>query len=173
MRKTGLILALLLCLSLLLTACGEKQTTIRGESQENSAATANAAKETLSCAQYADQVQAAVNCAAMTDVNEKYLEKTLLIPAADLSDWVFRRDGEGATPEMILVLQVKEAGNVDNVKKAVQDYLDERILQYRDYQPDQLEKLENAKVLVRGDLVALCVTPDAEKAVSALGEGWK
>ena len=161
MKKTALIVSLV-CLALLLSAC-------TGESRP----AAQATQEPLSCAAYADRVQQAVSGAAMADVNEKYLEKTLLIQASALSDWVFRRDGEGATPEMILVLQVRDASDLETVKKAVQEYLDERTLQYRDYQPEQLPKLENAKVLAKGGMVALCVTPDAEKARSALGDGWK
>ena len=162
MKKAFLPL-LLLCLALALSACG-------GGAKPQAA---DAPKQALTCAEYADLVQAAAGGAAMTDVNEKYLEKTLLIQAAELSDWAFRRDGEGATPEMVLVLKVKDASGLETVKKAVQDYLDERTLQYRDYQPDQLFKLENAKVLVKDEYIALSVTPDAEKAKAALGDGWK
>ena len=165
MKKTILMPALLLCLALLLTACGDAKKT--------EPAAAETPKPALTCAEFADLVQTAVGGAAMTDVNEKYLEKTLLIQATELSDWTFRRDGEGVTPEMILVLRVKDEKNLEAVKKAVQEYLEERTLQYRDYQPDQLYKLENAKVLEKDGMVALCVTADAEKAANALGEGWK
>ncbi|MBR6187040.1 MAG: DUF4358 domain-containing protein [Clostridia bacterium] len=164
MKKTIRSIGLLMALALLLSACG---------SAEKKSQPADAQKESLTCAAWADLVWAAAGGAQMTDVTEKYLEKTLLIQAADLADWVFRRDGEGATPEMILVLKVKDAGKTDTVRQAVQDYLEERTLQYRDYQPDQLYKLENAKVLQKDDLIALCVSPDAEKALKAFGDGWK
>ena len=152
------LLLLLTCLAFFLTGCGEKK------------ADAPAA---LSCRELADLAAASAAFLGMTDANQKYLEKSLLISADDLKDWVFRRDAEGASPEMILILEVKEGADQAAIKKAVQDYLEERILLYRDYQPDQLFKLENAKVLEKGRFIALCVSPDAEKTVSALGDGWK
>ena len=143
---------LLLCLALLLSGCGKPQPA--GQDAQ--------AQADLTCAQWADKIQAAAAFAKMTDVNQKYLEKTLLIQADTLSDWAFRRDGEGATPEMILVLRVKAGEDKTAVIQAVRDYLEERTLQYRDYQPDQLYKLENARILMKGSLIALSVSPDAE-----------
>lgn len=157
MRKTRIVCALLLCLALLLTGCGQE---------------APKAEPDLTCAQWSDKIQAAAEFAAMTDVNEKYLEKALLIQASSLSDWAFRRDAEGATPEMILLLRVKPEADKAAVIQAVKDYLEERTLLYRDYQPDQLFKLENASIMEKDGLIALAVSPDAEKAASALGEGW-
>lgn len=131
------------------------------------------AKEDLTCAQIADQVQAAAGFAEMTDANEKYLEKYLMIEADDLDDWVMRRDASRATPEMILVIRVKSTADQSAVKGYVQAYLDEQILQYRDYQPAQLFKLENAAVLDNGPFIALIVSPDAGKTNAALGGGWQ
>ncbi|MBR4359994.1 MAG: DUF4358 domain-containing protein [Clostridia bacterium] len=126
----------------------------------------------LSCQALADRVQAACEFAGLTDVPESYLEKHLLIDAADLEEWAMRRDTDGASPEMILVLKVKSGADQAAIRKAVEEYREERILQYRDYQPAQVFKLENSKVLQNGPLIALIVAPDAAKAVSALGGGW-
>lgn len=157
------ICPLLLCLALLLTGCAQAQP----------AGQETARPETdLTCAQWADKIQAAAEFASLMDVNEKYLEKTLLIQASTLSDWTFRRDGEGATPEMILVLRVKEGEDKAAVIQAVKDYLEEKNLQYRDYQPEQLYKLENAKIMEKNGLIALSVSSDSEKANAALGAGW-
>ena len=58
------------------------------------------------------------------------------------------------------------------VIQAVRDYLEEQTLMYRDYQPDQAFKLENARVLTKGDLLCLIVSPEANKTNTALGNGW-
>lgn len=151
-------LLLLLACALALNGCGGKT-----DAPQAAAST---------CAGYADLIQAAAGGSATMDVTEKYLEKTLFIQAADLADWAFRRDGEGATPEMILVLRVKDGADGARIRQAVADYLAERTLQYRDYQPDQMYKLEKARVLARDEWICLSVTPDAEKARKALGDGW-
>lgn len=155
MKKT-LMLMLLMLLCLVLTGCSAKETAAP-----------------LSCADVAAKVQQADAFVQLTDVNESYLEKYLLIEADDLASWVMRRDATRATPEMILVLEVKESADKAAIKQAVQEYHDEQIFQYRDYQPGQVFKLENAKVLENGAFIVLAVAPDAAKVNAALGNGWK
>lgn len=154
MKKTLLTLLMLLCL--LLAGC-----------------TAKEAAAPLNCADIAEQVQKAAAFAELTDVNESYLEKYLLIEADDLASWVMRRDATRATPEMILVLEVKAGADQAAIKQAVQDYHDEQLFQYRDYQPGQVFKLEGAKVMENGAFIVLAVSPDAAKVNAALGNGWK
>lgn len=156
-KNVWLVCSLLLCLALLLAGCGQETPK---------------AEPDLTCAQWADKIQAATGFAELTDVNEKYLEKALVIEAATLSDWAFRRDGGGTTPEMILVLRVRQGEDKTEVIQAVRDYLEEQTLMYRDYQPDQAFKLENARIMEKDGLIALAVSPDAEKVASALGGGW-
>ena len=110
---------------------------------------------------------------ALTDANEQYLEKYLLIEADDLATWVMRRDATRSTPEMILVLEVRKGADQAGIKQAVQEYLDEQLLQYRDYQPGQVYMLENARVLENDTFIVLAVSPDASRVTSALGNGWK
>ena len=154
--KKWMLPALLLALCLILAGCGSSDPA-----------------EKRTCKEIADQAQAAAGFAALTDVPASYLEKHLLIDSADLKDWVMRRDTSGASPEMIIVLQVKDGADQKAVRQAVQEYREEKILEYRDYQPDQVFKLENSQVLENGSMIALIVSPDAAKTNAALGSGWK
>lgn len=157
MRSKKIIAAAALLLCLALTACGAPQ-------EDTSA---------LTCREIADRVQAAGGFSSLTDVKQSYLEKHLFIDADDLDEWVIRRDDVGASPEMIVILQVKAGASRADIKQALEEYRQEQIASYRDYQPDQVYKLENSKVLENGNRLALIVAPDAAKAVSALGGGWK
>lgn len=150
------ILPMLLSLCLLLSGCaaGEK----------------NAPDD---CAAIAGRIQQADAFAELTDVNESYLEKYLLIDAEALSAWVMRRDASRATPEMILVLEVKASADQAAIRSAAEEYLAEQLFQYRDYQPGQVYKLENARVMEKGAFIVLAVGPDAEKISAALGSGWR
>ena len=62
-KKMWLLGLLLLCLALLLSGCGKPQPA--GQDTQTD----------LTCAQWADKIQAAAAFAKMTDVNQKYLEK--------------------------------------------------------------------------------------------------
>lgn len=129
--------------------------------------------ETLTSKGIADKVQKAADFAELTDVTVNYLEKYLMIDAADLASWVMRRDATRATPEMILVLEVKAEADQAEIKQAVADYNEEQLFQYRDYQPAQVFKLEDAKVMEQGAFIVLIVSPNAAKTNAALGSGWK
>lgn len=153
MKKMLLILILVLCL--VLTGCSAKKDAV------------------LTTEGIADAVAKATTFAELVAADEKYLEKYLLIEAADLASWSWQRDSSRVTPEMILVLEVKPEADLEAIKQAVQEYHDEQIFQYRDYQPDQVYKLENAKVLQNGAFIVLAVSPDAAKVNAALGNGWK
>ncbi|MBQ2953728.1 MAG: DUF4358 domain-containing protein [Clostridia bacterium] len=156
LSKIALVLCLLM-LCMALTGCGSTQAKIDG----------------MTCAQIAENVQAAASFVALTDVNESYLEKYLWVDAENLEDWVMRRDATRATPEMILVLKVKAGVDVAEIRQAVQDYHDEQTATYRGYQPAQMPKLESASVMVQGQYIVLVVSPDAASVNAALGSGWK
>ena len=62
------------------------------------------------CEQIADEVQQAAGFRELTDMTEKYMEKYLLVDAKHFDAWVMRRDASKATPEMVILLEVKEGG---------------------------------------------------------------
>lgn len=157
MKKKKWFLALSLVLCLLLTGCSHDPS--------------NTAP--LTCQGLADTVQKAAAFAALTDATADYMEKYLMIDAAQLDGWVMRRDATRATPEMILVLQVKEGEDQAEIRQAVADYREEQLMLYRDYQPDHAFKLENAKVMEKGAFIVCIVSPDAAQTNAALGAGWK
>lgn len=158
--KKMLVALMTLMLCLVLAGCSDSDDT--------------ASTENLTCAQIAEIAEKAADFMPLTEAPDKYIEKYLLIDAeAELDDWDLRRDASRATPEMILVLKVKPEADQAFIKQAVQDFHDDQIMAYRDYQPEQMPKLESAKVLENGPFIALIVSPDATKVNAALGKGWK
>ena len=158
MNKKILCCCLVLVACLLLSGCGQQ--------------TPQAA-DTRTCAEIADEVQRAAGFRELMDMTEKYMEKYLLVDAADMEEWVMRRDASKATPEMVILLEVKEGADQAAIKKLVQEFLDEQISLFKGYQPEKVFMMENAKVQEKGRMIALLVSPDPEKSDAALGEGWK
>ncbi len=135
------------------------------------------AEETaLTCESIAEAALASAEFRELTDMTERYMEKHLSISmdisAADFEEWVMKRDATRATPEMILVLKVRETADQAAIRQCIQEFNDEQLLLYRDYQPAQVFKLENARVLENGPFIALIVSPDPPASIAALGEGW-
>lgn len=128
--------------------------------------------ENRACSDIADEIQQAASFRELTDMKEKYMEKYLLISTSSLSDWVMRKDASNVTPEMILILRVKDGEDQAAMKDALRSYLQEQILLYRDYQPGEVFKLTNASVLENENYLALIISPDKESVNKSLGEEW-
>ena len=146
---------LLLCCCLLLCGCAAK-----------------APKSALSCAEVAQKVLEADDFQELTAMTDKYLAKYLLVDPETLADAAFLRDATAATPEMILVLEAKDAAAAAQIRQLTEEYLAEMLPQYRDYQPDEMPKLESARVLAKALRIALLVAPDQKKAQEALEKAW-
>ena len=84
MLKLAIVL-ILFVLSLMLSGC-------KSQSDGAKKSAGATAAPSLTCKDYADRLQSAAEYGEMTDANEKYLEKYLLISASDLEDFAFRRD---------------------------------------------------------------------------------
>ena len=153
MRKQ--IFSLLMIALLLLTGCAAKET-----------------KPVLSCAEVAQKVKESAGFQELTEMTKAYIAKHLFVEEETLKDACMLRDATMATPEFILIAEAADEKKAGELKQAVQEYLDEMLPQYRDYQPEEMPKLESAKVLTKGSRVALIVSPDAAKTTAALESAW-
>lgn len=149
-----------LCLLLTLALAGSAAMCCAGETE-------------MTCESLAGAVLASAEFRELTDMTERYLEKYLILSAEDLEEWVFRRDATRATPEMILIMKVREGADQALIKQTAQELRDEQLLEYRDYQPAEVFKLENTQALENGRFIALIVSPDPQASIAALGDGWK
>lgn len=74
----------------------------------------------------------------------------------------------GATSETVAVVCARETDQTAAVEKALNGWVESQIEAVRNYQPDEVEKLEHAIVETRGNTVLLAVAADWEKARAAI-----
>lgn len=72
--------------------------------------------------------------------------------------------GSGAYPDELAVFKMNSAEQAENARAAVQKRLDNQIELYRDYTPDEMYKLDGAKVVVKGNYVMLFACSDDDRA---------
>ncbi len=149
-----LLLTLLMLCALALTAC-----------------TAPAAPK--GCADLRDAILASQAFSEnMTEQTEKRMNKALFLEEGMISEGVMTLDASRATAETIIVLTAASDETLPKVKALVQEYLDALTMQYRDYRPAEVPKLEAASVQVKGRQVVLIIAPDQQKALDALNGVW-
>ncbi len=108
----------------------------------------------------------------MTEQTEKRMNKALFLEEGMISEGVMTLDASRATAETIIVLTAASDETLPKVKALVQEYLDALTMQYRDYRPAEVPKLEAASVQVKGRQVVLIIAPDQQKALDALNGVW-
>lgn len=157
MKKT-VLLVMLLCTALLLTACGNDT---------------SGQKADVSCAEVVEAVIAGQTFEEMTALDERLILSYLDLDEALVADMAMSMDASRATPEAVIVIKAVDKDALTQVQEALQFYRDSTLEQYRDYRPAELPKLEDAKVATSGLMAALVISGDATQAEKSLADAWK
>ena len=72
--------------------------------------------------------------------------------------------GSAATPDEIAVIKMTDSADVSAAKASLQNRLDKQIELYSTYTPDEMYKLEGAKVYTTGNYAILLACADNDKA---------
>ncbi len=154
-RKALCLAGLMLFLLPTLTGCGGQQAALPA------------------CETVAQAVQDAQTFEELTALSSEKLAQVLGVDAASLADQTMRMDVSRATAECIVVLTASDSAALKTLSQALLDHRNALIEQYRDYQPDEIPKLENAVLRNRGLQTVLVVSPEHAKANEALDAAWK
>lgn len=72
--------------------------------------------------------------------------------------------GTGATAEKILIVELVDKSYVDEVKEIIEKKIEEEKSDFQDYLPEEVFKLENYNLEVKGNYIILCISNDYDKA---------
>lgn len=71
--------------------------------------------------------------------------------------------GSGAYPDELLILNLIDKSTAEDAKNAVQKRLDNQIETYKEYTPDEMYKLDGAKIIIKDNWVFFFATSDNDK----------
>lgn len=78
--------------------------------------------------------------------------------------------GSGATSEEIVVLEVNDKSNLDSVKGKINNRINERKEAFASYLPEEVGKIDNNVMQVKGNYVIFCISNDSNKVINAINE---
>lgn len=109
----------------------------------------------------------------MTEQTGKRMNKVLGLEEGMIAQGVMTIDASRATAEAVIVLTAASKDTLPQVQQLLEMYRTSMLMQYRDYRPDEVPKLEAAKVETRGLQCVLVIAGDQAKAKTALENAWK
>lgn len=174
--KVELILACGMAMSLLMAGCG-------GAAATEASAEAAAIEES-------NEVEAVVEAIPAKPVQEIYeeiaqsVELHSPVSMADsfisnyyginpdkLEEYVFVMSEEATSAETVAIMKVKEEGDVENIKAALQVLVDEKRGEMEDYLPDQFEIVDKSEVKAKGNYVYLVISEQADAITKIIENG--
>ena len=72
--------------------------------------------------------------------------------------------GTGATAEEILIIELLDKKDIEETKQIIETKIDERKLDFQNYLPKEVSKLENYYLISKGNYIILCISNNYNKA---------
>lgn len=154
------LLALLIIPAMLFAGCGES-----GSDAKVSTA---AAKTVTDAALSAVEIASAVTKTA-DDLKDYYTT----VDTAMVEDASFVLCGSGAYPDEYCAIKVTDTANANTVLDAVKEHYEKQKKTYETYTPDEMYKLDGAKLYVSGNYVIYLACSDNDAAKTAVDEALK
>ena len=103
---------------------------------------------------------------AFMEMDDEVLNSFYGIDVSDLEEYVGKIPMMNVQATEFFIAKVK-SGKMDTVKKAVEGRVEDLVDQWSQYLPEQLELVEDARVVVNGDYILLAISEYADDAVKA------
>lgn len=85
-----------------------------------------------------------------------------------IDDGAVLQTSSGGVADEVSVMHLKKSEDVSIAKNKLEDRITERRQEFSGYKPEEVYKLDNARVVVQGNYVALIVSDDADQVEAAL-----
>ena len=152
--KRCLLGVLAVVLVFALTACGTAQ-------KVKDQPTADIAKKIVDTLEFEDELMQ-----MQADIVGNFYN----LPDDQVAEYAIYTSSSMATAEEIAVIKAKDSGAVDQLKKELEDRLNDKMQQYENYRPEQVAKIENAKIQTKGNYLLLAIANDSAKAAEIFDE---
>lgn len=110
-----------------------------------------------------EEIQKQVELPEMYEADDDFLSNYYGIDTAVLESYVFASADDAALADSVVILKVKEGEDVSVLSDALSMVRDQKAAEMQNYIPAQYEIVAKSEVQVRGNVVYLVISEDAEK----------
>lgn len=113
-----------------------------------------------------NEIVSTVKMSSMAEVGADRLNNYVDIDQAEIENFSMYMCGSGGFADEVAVFKMKSSDSADKLKDVLSARVEKRKADFKDYNPDENTKLENALILVKGNYVFFSVTGDNDTAKS-------
>ena len=133
-------------------------------------------KDDISASELASAVDAVIDSSDMIAMEDSYLQNAMQLEPADFAEYVVKINSKGVNIDEYGIFAAPDTDSVQQVQDAAEGYLQLRKDTWMpEYMPEELPKLENARVKTCGRYVMYAILSDdaADAAFSAFEDALK
>lgn len=169
MKKFGVkMLCAMAAGAVLLGGCGQTEEapeTAAGQNEVQETVNARPVKEIY------EDIGQAVELHSPVEMTDSFISNYYGIDPEKLEEYVFVMSEEATSAETIVIMKVKDEGDVDKISGALQVVVDEKRGEMENYLPEQFEIVDKSSVKTKGNYVYLVISESQDKIVSMIEEG--
>lgn len=169
MRKFGVKMLCAMALgAVLFGGCGqakEAQETTEMQDEVQETVNARPVKEI-----YGD-IEQAVELHSPVEMADSFISNYYGIDPEKLEEYIFVMSEEATSAETIVIMKVKDEGDVEKISGALQVVVDEKRGEMENYLPEQFEIVDKSSVKTKGNYVYLVISESQDTIVSMIEEG--
>lgn len=170
--KVELILACVMAMSVLMGGCGGAEATEASAVEESNEVEAVVeAIPAKPVQEIYEEIAQAVELQSPVPMTDSFISNYYGINPEKLEEYVFVMSEEATSAETVAIMKVKEEGDVESIKAALQVLVDEKRGEMEDYLPEQFEIVDKSSVKTKGNYVYLVISGQADAITKIIENG--
>lgn len=109
-----------------------------------------------------NEIEQGVELISPVPMGDGFITNYYGIEPEKLEEYVFAMSEEATSAETVVIMKVKDAGDVEAMCKALQVVVDEKRSEMQDYLPEQFEIVDKSSVKSKGNYVYLVISGQAD-----------
>lgn len=170
-RYQGMKIRKTLCLAMALaTVCCAALTSCGSNDNAESKAEKVAANVSVDVVETADKLKDGIEYKdTLNELPANKIQKLFGLAEEDYVKGKVYVGSGGATAEEIACFEAKDSDGAENIKTALENRIESQKKAFENYQPQEMDKLGDPVLVVKGNYVFMCVSDDNAKAKEIIG----
>lgn len=118
-----------------------------------------------------EEIQENTELYSPVEMTDSFISNYYGINPEKLEEYIFVMSEEATSAETIVIMKVKDEGDVEKISAALQVVVDEKRGEMKDYLPEQFEIVDKSSVKTKGNYVYLVISESADVITEIIEKG--